>query len=423
MIEGSPVSAEKVEVSAEAWPRLESGNVASDHAYDSTVPSQHDPHEGAIPLPDSIVPGAKPAGAALRSPRLEKGWPGATGSLLAHIAVVTALLIFSPWSDSGLPGDQEEITIELVEASPPEQAVGPRESAPAPSAAEPQATSIEAPLDTPSPASPEIKEEQPPPEPPPPEQNATVEAQPEQPAPVVVPPPQPAPEASAAAEPQLDQPALVPVPLPQPPATAAPVEEPSAAPPPAPMPPPPPAPALPPPVKVERPQPPAARPPTRPPEQVAREAREKAEAAARERAAQAKREEEAKAARELAAQAKREQGVKTAALEAQERAEASAKAQANQAAAQAYRGAVVGHLAAFKRYPPAARARGSQGNPVVAFSLDAAGRVISVSLTRGSGDAEIDAEVVAMVRRASPFPAPPSGAPRAFSAPINFRLQ
>ena len=420
MIEGPPVSVEKAEALAEAWPCLDSGDLAFSRAPEPTKPSQRDSQEVAIPLPDSIVPGATPSGAALRSPRLEKGWPGATFSLLAHIAVVTALLIFSPWSDSGLLGDEEEITIELVEAPPPEQVVNPQESAP--SAAEPQPTSVEARLDSPSPASPEIKEEQPPPQQEQPEPSAAAEPQLDQPAPVVVPPPQPQPETSAATEPQLDQPALVPVPLPRPPATAAPAEEPSSAPPPAPMPAPP-APTLSPPVKVERPQPPATRAPTRPAEQVSREAREKVEAAARERAARAKREQEAKAARERSAQAKREEAVKTAALEAQERAEASAKAQANQAAARAYRGEVVSHLAAFKRYPPGARARGAQGNPVVAFSLDAAGRVVSVALTRASGDAEIDAEVVAMVRRASPFPAPPPGAPRAFSAPINFHLQ
>jgi periplasmic protein TonB len=422
MIEGIPVSAEKAEALAEAWPRLESGDIAFGHGPDSTAPSQHDLPEGAIPLPDSIVPGATRVGAGLRPPRLGKGWPGATGSLLAHIAVVTALLIFSPWSDTGFVGDEDEITIELVEALPQEQVVSSRESAAPPTAAEPQPTPVEARPDTPSPASPEVKEEQPPTEPPPPEQTATAEPQPDQPAPVVGPPTQPPPpEQTATAEPQPDQPAPVVVPPPEPPAAAAPAEEPSAVPPPAPMPPPP-APTLPPPpVKVERPQPPATRPPPiRPPEQVARE---KAEAAARERAAQVKREQEAKAARERSAQAKREEAVNTAALEAQERAEASAKTQANQAAAQAYRGAVVGHLAAYKHYPPGARARGAQGNPVVAFSLDAAGRVVGVSLTRGSGDAEIDAEVVAMVRRASPFPAPPPGAPRAFSAPINFRLQ
>ncbi len=84
---------------------------------------------------------------------------------------------------------------------------------------------------------------------------------------------------------------------------------------------------------------------------------------------------------------------------------------------------MIGHLASFKRYPPAARARGAQGNPSVSFSIDGSGRVVSVSLTRASGDPDIDAEIVAMVHRASPFPAPPPGAPHVFSAAVNFRLQ
>ena len=84
---------------------------------------------------------------------------------------------------------------------------------------------------------------------------------------------------------------------------------------------------------------------------------------------------------------------------------------------------MIGHLASFKRYPPAARARGAQGSPAVSFSIDASGRVVSVSLTRASGDPDFDAEIVAMVHRASPFPAPPPGAPHVFSAGVNFRLQ
>jgi protein TonB len=157
---------------------------------------------------------------------------------------------------------------------------------------------------------------------------------------------------------------------------------------------------------------------------IEREKRERAEDAARERihrqAEQAKREQGARAAAQVDAKgaddAKRQAEAKAADLSA-------AKTVALVAASSAYRGLVLGRLAGFKRYPPAARARGAQGNPVIAFSVDASGHVVSVSLTHGSGDADIDAEVVAMVKRASPFPPPPSGAPHAFSAGINFRLQ
>jgi periplasmic protein TonB len=48
--------------------------------------------------------------------------------------------------------------------------------------------------------------------------------------------------------------------------------------------------------------------------------------------------------------------------------------------------------------------------------------VTSVRLARGSGIASFDQEVQAMVRRASPFPAPPSGQPKSFMVPVSFRL-
>ena len=87
-----------------------------------------------------------------------------------------------------------------------------------------------------------------------------------------------------------------------------------------------------------------------------------------------------------------------------------------------YRGLVAAHLSRHKQFPAAARDRGAQGSPSVAFSLDGAGRVTAARLARGSGIAELDQEVVAMVRRASPFPAPPSGRPTSFTVPVNFRL-
>jgi periplasmic protein TonB len=88
-----------------------------------------------------------------------------------------------------------------------------------------------------------------------------------------------------------------------------------------------------------------------------------------------------------------------------------------------YRGLVAAHLARYKRFPTDARSRGDQGVASVAFSLDAGGRVSSVALVRGSGVASLDHEVQAMVHRASPFPAPPSGRPMSFTVPVSFRLQ
>ena len=78
------------------------------------------------------------------------------------------------------------------------------------------------------------------------------------------------------------------------------------------------------------------------------------------------------------------------------------------------------HLERRKRYPPGAQARGERGTVYVRFTIDASGNVQSVSLSRSSGHAELDQEVLAMVRRASPVPAPPPGAQRDIIAPVRF---
>ncbi|MFG1358205.1 energy transducer TonB family protein [Xanthobacter pseudotagetidis] len=79
---------------------------------------------------------------------------------------------------------------------------------------------------------------------------------------------------------------------------------------------------------------------------------------------------------------------------------------------------VSAHLNRFKRYPPGAQ--GITGRPSVRFTLDSSGRVTGVSLTRSSGSSVLDAEAVATVRRASPFPRPPDGNGASFSVPVNF---
>lgn len=88
-----------------------------------------------------------------------------------------------------------------------------------------------------------------------------------------------------------------------------------------------------------------------------------------------------------------------------------------------YRGLVAAHLARYKQFPSEARSRGEQGTVTVAFSLSGSGNVTSVRLVRGSGSASIDREAQAMVRRASPFPAPPAGRGLSFTVPVNFHLR
>jgi protein TonB len=72
-----------------------------------------------------------------------------------------------------------------------------------------------------------------------------------------------------------------------------------------------------------------------------------------------------------------------------------------------YKQLVAAHLKRFQQYPPAAKAAGQQGIPKLTFSLGRGGQVLSSRLDGSSGHAALDAEALAMVRRAQPFPAFP----------------
>jgi periplasmic protein TonB len=93
------------------------------------------------------------------------------------------------------------------------------------------------------------------------------------------------------------------------------------------------------------------------------------------------------------------------------------------AEAGAYQGEVLGRIAAQKRYPEAARERAPQGVAIVRFSIAASGQLAGASLSQSAGDPLLDAEALATVRRASPFPPPPAGAPRNFSVPLSYRVR
>jgi protein TonB len=86
-----------------------------------------------------------------------------------------------------------------------------------------------------------------------------------------------------------------------------------------------------------------------------------------------------------------------------------------------YNGRVAAHLARYKRFPQGAQNKRNHGTAVVSFSLDGSGRVIAVKLVRTSGVAVLDEEAQAWVRRASPFPMPPSGGTVEFTVPLSFR--
>lgn len=84
---------------------------------------------------------------------------------------------------------------------------------------------------------------------------------------------------------------------------------------------------------------------------------------------------------------------------------------------------LMAHLERRKRYPSGARSRGEQGTAYVRFRIDDAGNVLSASLARSSGFPELDNEVVEMVRRASPVPAPPPSVDKTITAPVRFTVR
>lgn len=61
---------------------------------------------------------------------------------------------------------------------------------------------------------------------------------------------------------------------------------------------------------------------------------------------------------------------------------------------------------------------GQKGAAVVTFTVASDGRLGSVSLARSSGSGQVDKAALNVVRKAAPFPPPPSGARRSFSIKI-----
>ena len=83
--------------------------------------------------------------------------------------------------------------------------------------------------------------------------------------------------------------------------------------------------------------------------------------------------------------------------------------------------ALVARLDRFKRYP--AQAHGAEGVASLAFTIDRKGNVLSSQIATTSGSAVLDAEVLALVKRAAPFPPPPAevaDADLSFVVPIRF---
>lgn len=81
---------------------------------------------------------------------------------------------------------------------------------------------------------------------------------------------------------------------------------------------------------------------------------------------------------------------------------------------------VQAHLARRKRQLVKARGHGEVGTVYVRFNIDTGGNVLSVALSRSSGYASLDQDVLAMVRSASPVPAPPPNVNRTLTVPFQF---
>lgn len=99
---------------------------------------------------------------------------------------------------------------------------------------------------------------------------------------------------------------------------------------------------------------------------------------------------------------------------------------ASAAAVASYKQMVAAHLQRFKQYPPAAKAAGQQGTARVSFTLSRSGSVMSAGLGGSSGHPALDAETLAMVRRAQPFPTFPPDVKQSamsFSAPVAFYIR
>jgi len=84
------------------------------------------------------------------------------------------------------------------------------------------------------------------------------------------------------------------------------------------------------------------------------------------------------------------------------------------------------HLQQHKSYPDRARRRNEQGVVLLAFTIDRNGHVLTRRIVKGSGYAELDAEVLELVERAQPLPPFPPSMTQAqldLTVPVRFSLR
>lgn len=91
-----------------------------------------------------------------------------------------------------------------------------------------------------------------------------------------------------------------------------------------------------------------------------------------------------------------------------------------------WQGLLIAQLEAHKRYPVAARERGEQGVVYLRFAMDRQGKVLSFSLEKSSGFADLDQETLDLVQRSQPLPRPPpsiTGSVIELVVPVQFELE
>jgi len=91
-----------------------------------------------------------------------------------------------------------------------------------------------------------------------------------------------------------------------------------------------------------------------------------------------------------------------------------------------WQSSLVRQLQRFKRYPSEAQSRSEEGVVLLSFSLDRTGHVLAHHIVRSSGFADLDNEVMAMIKRAEPLPAFPASMPQSqidLTVPIRFSLR
>jgi periplasmic protein TonB len=85
-----------------------------------------------------------------------------------------------------------------------------------------------------------------------------------------------------------------------------------------------------------------------------------------------------------------------------------------------YLSVLYGLIMRQQHFPSSPHPRHTGATVTVAFWIDDSGALVHQALYRTSGYPELDAEAMADVRRAAPFPQPPSGEPHGFIAQMGF---